>query len=89
MIEISRNEGIFRSDFLKQLNIYGYGRPTRMPFVPDGQRVICGYNEGEGERVYICETLEDMQELYDYCVKNKISQINWYLGKDPVLINKI
>ena len=40
-------------------------RPTKMPEIPTGDEVVCGLDQCEGEEIFICETLEDMQNLYD------------------------
>lgn len=68
-------------DELETLNIAG-GRPATMPVVPEGSSLICGYDQGLGERMFVCESLEDMQTLYDAYAAGGALSINWYTGDD-------
>lgn len=56
-------------------------RPNRMPYVASGEQVVCGYDQGLGERLFVCENLQDMQELYDSYAKGYALTIKWYHGK--------
>lgn len=58
-----------------------YGRPDAMPNVGGNECVICGYDQGLGETLYLCETLSDMQELYDAYAGGYALRICWYRGK--------
>jgi len=58
------------------------GRPTRMPQLPGKWNVIAGWNRGLGEQMFICETLEDMQRLYDAYRQGLALRLNWYAGHD-------
>lgn len=84
MIELGKKTEIFGADLLKRLSLYG--RPTTMPRVPTGHNVICGYDQGLGERMIVCESLEDMQQLYDAYARGGALQINWYSGEDAGFI---
>lgn len=81
MIELGMKDEIFGADDLVLLSISG--RPTSMPRVQDGHQVICGYNQGLGERVIVCESFEDMQTLYDAYSQGSALTIRWYSGPDP------
>ncbi len=51
--------------------------------IPLGRwKKICGYNQGLGERLFVCETLDDMCELYDGYARGGALEIQWYLGND-------
>ncbi len=56
-------------------------RPTSMPRVGENEVVLCGYNQGLGERMIVCESLQDMQELYDAYAGGGALNILWYRGK--------
>lgn len=88
MIELGKKSECFGVDLLVPLrNVHG--RPTRLPPVPDGSQVICGYDQGLGERLFVCESLEDMQLLYDGYRKGGALSIYWYSGEDPGFIQII
>ena len=54
-----------------------------MPALPDGHALICGYDQGLGERMIVCDTLEDAQRLFDAYARGGALRINWYSGEDP------
>lgn len=84
MIELGNRKDLFGTELLKPLDVRG--RPKSMPFVPAGCKVICGYDQGLGERMFVCETTTDMQELYDAYARGGALQIRWYSGEDPGFI---
>jgi len=55
-----------------------YRRPKHIPKVPEGHTIVCGLDQGDGERIFICETLEHMQMLYDEYVMGHAIHITWY-----------
>jgi len=68
---------------LKPLTVCGqpfYDRPTRFFTPPKGHKVICGFDQGLGEKLYVCDTLEDMQRLYDAYAMGGATSISWYFG---------
>lgn len=81
MVELGKKCEIFGADLLRPLQIYG--RPTAMPKLNDKDRVICGYDQGLGERMFVCESLEDMQQLHDAYARGGAVAIKWYAGEDP------
>jgi hypothetical protein len=81
MFELGKRSEIFGAELLKPLSI-GYGRPSQMPSLPQGHDVICGYDQGLGERMFVCESLEDMQQLYDSYARGYALYIYWYSGED-------
>ena len=64
LIELGKKGEIFGEDKLKPLRGI-YGRPTQMPMpmpsptqmprLPEGHDVICGFDQGLGERLFICK----------------------------------
>lgn len=84
MIELGNKDKIFGAESLESLEISG--RPQSMPSVSSGWKVICGYDQGLGERMIICESLADMQGLYDMYYQGGARDIHWYVGKDPGFI---
>lgn len=88
MIELGKKEEIFGLELLAPIALHG--RPSVMPTVPDDHKVvICGYNQGLGERMIVCETLEDMQALYDAYARGGALEIHWYHGPDPGFVTVI
>ena len=91
MIELGKKNEISGAELLQPLTL-GFsdkdlsGRPTRMPSVPSGHSVVCGYDQGLGERIIVCESLEDMQQLYDAYAQGGALRICWYSGEDPGFI---
>ena len=53
-------------------------RPKNMPRVPKGHTIVCGFDEGDGERMFICETLEHVHALYDEHAMGHAIHIAWY-----------
>jgi len=92
MIELGKKSEIFGAEKLEPLNpisFGGIGRPMVMPRVPQDHKVICGYDQGLGERIFVCETLEEMQYLYDAYARGGALRIHWYSGPDPGFITVI
>lgn len=84
MHELGKKNNVLGVDQLIRLDISG--RPKQVPILTGHYQVICGYDQGLGERLFVCESLEDMQELYDACARGGALQINWYTGEDPGFI---
>ena len=55
-------------------------RPTSFPFAGPDKVVVCGYDQGLGERLIVCESLQDMQVLYDKYAAGYALTIHWYRG---------
>ena len=55
-------------------------RPRQMPDIPKGHTIVCGFKEAgiEGERLFICETLEQILALYDEYANDNTVHISWY-----------
>jgi hypothetical protein len=85
MRELGKKHEIFGAHLLRPLNI-GYQRPTQMPALNEGDAVIAGYDQGLGERMIVCDTLEDMQQLFDAYARGGALTLTWYLGNDPGFI---
>jgi hypothetical protein len=80
MIELGMKDKIFGADQLVQLPIYT--EPMVMPHPPQGSKVICGYDQGMGERIFVCESLGDMKELYASYARGGALRNKWYTGED-------
>ncbi len=86
MIELGKKTNVAGADDMRRICDIS-GRPTKMPSLPSkDHRVICGYDQGLGERLFVCESLEDMQELYDAYYGGLALRIHWYSGADPGFI---
>ena len=53
-------------------------RPKNMPKAPEGHTIVCGFDQGDGERMFICETLEHVRTLYDEHAMGHAIHIAWY-----------
>jgi hypothetical protein len=54
------------------------GCPVAMPKVPKGYEVVCGLDDGAGERLFVCESLGDVQTLYSEYAEGRAVSIAWY-----------
>lgn len=95
MFELGKKSEIFGAELLRPLRTYtdiqvdSRGRPTAMPHLGGQEMVIAGYDQGLGERMIVCESLEDMQQLYDNYARGYALTLNWYAGDDPGFITVI
>ena len=68
-------------------------RPTRMPRAPTGKKIIAGFalstTSPAFERMLVCETLEDMQEIFDAYARGGAMALYWYFGEDPGFLTVI
>lgn len=85
MFELGKKDEIFGADKLVPLRDV-YGRSERLPFLKKDESVIAGFDQGLGERILVCETLEDMQQIYDAYARGFALRLNWYRGDDPGFI---
>ena len=58
-------------------------RPFYYPSLDEDEIVILGCNQGSGERIIACESLKDMQYLYDQCLTGWATDVKWYSAKRP------
>ncbi len=58
-----------------------FGRPTNLPSVPLNHKIICGFDMGFGEKMFVCDNLEEMQERYDKYAQGWASRISWYTSR--------
>ena len=64
MYELGKKEEFSNLDkALTPLTIYG--RPGAFPQISQGEVVICEYNQFVWKKLYWCQTLEDMQQIWD------------------------
>jgi hypothetical protein len=87
-VELGKKDEIFGADKLKPIALPP-GRPETMPRIQPEEQVICGYDQGLGERMIVCESLEDMQTLYDAYARGGALGIQWYTGEDPGFITVV
>lgn len=87
MQELGKKSDIFGVEKLVSLRVNG--NPTKMPVLEKDEKLICGYDQGLGERIFVCDNLEDMQTLYDSYAKGGALRIHWYKGADPGFITII
>lgn len=82
MYELGKKADVIGKRVEGLISISGiWGKPTSMPRVGNDEVVICGYDQGLGERLIVCESVQDMQSLYDGYAAGGALQIHWYRGK--------
>lgn len=54
-----------------------YGRPTYMPGLKQGEKVVGVYDQGLGDKRKTCNTLEEMQDLYDSYAQGWALKLRW------------
>lgn len=53
------------------------GRPTSMPYIRTGERVVGIYDQGHGAKARVCNTLTDMQTLHDWYAEGMALSLKW------------
>jgi hypothetical protein len=56
-----------------------HGRPTSMPLLRKEEKVVGVYDQGLGEKDMFCETLADMQKLYDSYASGMALTLKWFI----------
>ncbi|PWU23567.1 hypothetical protein C5B42_02530 [Candidatus Cerribacteria bacterium 'Amazon FNV 2010 28 9'] len=86
MIELGKTDQV-QGAKLEKLHL---GAPLesfrRMPEVPDDKCIVCGYNRGLGEQLYICQSFDDMMTLYQGYKQGFALSIQWYTMPKPTVI---
>ena len=77
MFELGKNTSIENPEVLVPIKNF-FGRPIKMPVLSTDQTVVCGYNQGLGERLIVCESFDDMQKLYNAYMHGGAITISWY-----------
>lgn len=76
MIELGKKSEFTNVDaVLQPLTIIG--RPTRMPELGEGEVLIGGLDQYIYERLFWCQAVEDMQQIYDSASRGGGSE-KWY-----------
>lgn len=97
MIELGKKDEIFGAELLIPIQSYQIssnycsGRPDKMPYLDEKkqEKVIAGYDQGLGERMIVCDTIEEMQQLHDNYAAGWALTLKWYKGEDPGFITMI
>jgi hypothetical protein len=91
VIDLGKRDKIFGADLLRDLDQaeklrcfagHGWGRPIAFPKLREGDSLICGYDQGLGERLFVCDSLDDMQTLYNAYAGGGAFRVSWYTGED-------
>jgi len=79
MIELGRKSQIQGAEHWPTFPMF-FSRPTKMPKIPKGHTIVCGLEQegAEGERMFICETPEDVHTFYDEHARGHALRISWY-----------
>ena len=85
MIELGKRDKVAGADSLRRIKNL-YDRPLQWPKLTDDEVIICGYDQGLGERLIVCEDLDEMQTLYDAYARGGAIHIKWYRAIDPGFI---
>jgi hypothetical protein len=78
MIELGKKSQIVGADQWPTVRVFVLGKPRKMPSIPEGRTLVCGIDYGEGQRIFVCDSLDEMQTLYyDYAAGHAVN-ISWY-----------
>jgi hypothetical protein len=55
------------------------GRPSVMPYLKDGEQIIGLYDLGLRKERKVCQTLAEMQELYDFYYQGNALSLRWFI----------
>lgn len=81
MIEIGTKENTPESANYTKVMLNGRPDAANMPKLPSANhRVVCGYIQYKEERLLVCDSLEEMQHLYDAYYRGGAVRINWYVA---------
>lgn len=84
MIELGNKANLPNPEELVPVMIYG--RPVKLPPLPSANhKVVCGFDQGVHVRLFRCETVADMQELYDAYYQGFAPRINWYIAPNDLI----
>lgn len=94
MITLGKKTEVAGAESLRQL---GYrtipressGRPSELPKLQPGERLIAGFDRRIYETLYVVETLEDAQHLWDEYAKGMASELKFYAGPDPGFVGAL
>lgn len=80
MIELEDKRRCFGADELEEFCVPE--RPNAMPMLKEDECVICAFEQDGEERMFHCESLEDMRLLFDSAAGGRKHRITFYIGKD-------
>lgn len=63
------------------------GRPITFPKLAEGHYLVCGHGNPPMARLFIAETLQDMQNLYDGYQRGGGLTIDWYAVREDEISN--
>lgn len=58
-----------------------YGRPMSLPHLSMGEQIVGVYDQGLGKKDALCESLADMQRLYDSYAAGYALSLEWFAVK--------
>jgi hypothetical protein len=78
IVELGRKSQIEKSERLRKFSIDKY--PAKMPKLPKGHTIVCGLEQdgAEGERMFLCETLKDVQNFWHKQAVLQSVHVSWY-----------
>lgn len=56
-----------------------HGRPTSMPHLAKGEIVVAIYSKGLGRKKMVCNSLANMQSLYDSYAQGVVISLHWFI----------
>jgi hypothetical protein len=78
IVELGRKSQIEKSDQWRKFSIDQY--PAKMPKIPKGNTIVSGLEQdgAEGERIFLCETLKDVQDRWRKYAALQGVRVSWY-----------
>lgn len=83
MTELGKKDKVFGAELLEPYTGFRSQRPNQMPPIDNDKKLICGYDQGLGERLIVCDDLDDAVRLFDGYAQGGALRIKWYIGDDP------
>lgn len=80
MITLGKKTEIYEATFHPIFNVKK-GEKT-MPKIPEGHVLVCGADQGLGEVMYICRSVEDINYLIERCNMGYALMLKWYSSGD-------
>ncbi len=78
MLELGLKSGIVSKEIFEKINVPDGPRLSQPPRLKDGFCLVCGIDEGQGERLYVCRSSSDIHEMNKRYGMGAARGMNWY-----------
>jgi hypothetical protein len=81
MMELGMKHEIFGADKLRPFQGIRISNPV-MPVLPPNTTLLCGFDQGLGERLLTIASLEDIRRVIEAYEAGFALRLHWYTGED-------